>query len=231
MALAPGGALEAAIEAREEGLVRFIGVTGHGLSVPAMHARSLERFAVRLGAAALQLRQHARPALRRRLRGARAHVRGARRRGPDDQGDRRAAVGRARPDRRDLVRAAARARPTSISPCTGCSAGPGVFLNTAGDVEILLPLVSTRPSASRIAHRTSRWASSPSASSRCSSKRRAAPGGRGCRGCARAQDPRPRPRLAASPRPARRGRACRRAARPAGGPGRPRAVRCDGAGS
>jgi aryl-alcohol dehydrogenase-like predicted oxidoreductase len=37
-------ALEAAIEAREEGLVRFIGVTGHGLSVPEMHRRSLERF-------------------------------------------------------------------------------------------------------------------------------------------------------------------------------------------
>src|SRR3954447_18061643 len=45
IALSDGGALEAAIEAREEGLVRFIGVTGHGLSVPKMHSRSLERFA------------------------------------------------------------------------------------------------------------------------------------------------------------------------------------------
>jgi aryl-alcohol dehydrogenase-like predicted oxidoreductase len=44
-ALGANGALEAAIEAREEGLVRFIGVTGHGLSVPEMHRRSLERFA------------------------------------------------------------------------------------------------------------------------------------------------------------------------------------------
>jgi aryl-alcohol dehydrogenase-like predicted oxidoreductase len=43
-ALGAGGALEAAIEAREQGLVRFIGVTGHGLSVPEMHRRSLERF-------------------------------------------------------------------------------------------------------------------------------------------------------------------------------------------
>src|SRR5437762_4714929 len=43
-ALREGGALEAAVEARSEGLVRFIGVTGHGLSVPAMHRRSLERF-------------------------------------------------------------------------------------------------------------------------------------------------------------------------------------------
>jgi aryl-alcohol dehydrogenase-like predicted oxidoreductase len=44
LALREGGALEALVEAREEGLVRFIGVTGHGLSVAAMHRRSLERF-------------------------------------------------------------------------------------------------------------------------------------------------------------------------------------------
>lgn len=43
-ALGADGALEAAIEAREEGLVRFIGVTGHGLSVPEMHRLSLDRF-------------------------------------------------------------------------------------------------------------------------------------------------------------------------------------------
>ena len=39
------GCLRAAVEAREEGLVRFIGVTGHGTRAPAMHLRSLERFA------------------------------------------------------------------------------------------------------------------------------------------------------------------------------------------
>jgi aryl-alcohol dehydrogenase-like predicted oxidoreductase len=43
-ALSPGGALDAAIEAREQGLVRFIGVTGHGSSIAAMHRRSLARF-------------------------------------------------------------------------------------------------------------------------------------------------------------------------------------------
>jgi aryl-alcohol dehydrogenase-like predicted oxidoreductase len=43
-ALRDGGALEAAVEARDEGIVRFIGVTGHGLTVAAMHRRSLERF-------------------------------------------------------------------------------------------------------------------------------------------------------------------------------------------
>src|SRR5580698_9718879 len=44
VALSPGGALEAAIAAREEGLIRFIGVTGHGLQIAATHRRSLERF-------------------------------------------------------------------------------------------------------------------------------------------------------------------------------------------
>jgi predicted aldo/keto reductase-like oxidoreductase len=43
-ALGPGGALEAVIEAREQGLVRFIGITGHGLTVAAMHQKALERF-------------------------------------------------------------------------------------------------------------------------------------------------------------------------------------------
>ena len=43
-AMGPGGALEALVEAREEGLVRFIGVTGHGLTAPEMHLRSIERF-------------------------------------------------------------------------------------------------------------------------------------------------------------------------------------------
>jgi aryl-alcohol dehydrogenase-like predicted oxidoreductase len=43
-AFGPGGALEAAIEARNQGLVRFIGVTGHGTRAPEMHLRSLERF-------------------------------------------------------------------------------------------------------------------------------------------------------------------------------------------
>ena len=43
-ALGPGGALEAAVEAREQGLVRFIGVTGHGWMIAALHKRALQRF-------------------------------------------------------------------------------------------------------------------------------------------------------------------------------------------
>lgn len=41
---APGGAVEALARARDEGLTRFVGVTGHGLRIAAMHLRSLERF-------------------------------------------------------------------------------------------------------------------------------------------------------------------------------------------
>jgi len=41
---APGGAVEALAQARDQGLTRFVGVTGHGLRIAAMHRRSLERF-------------------------------------------------------------------------------------------------------------------------------------------------------------------------------------------
>jgi aryl-alcohol dehydrogenase-like predicted oxidoreductase len=44
VALGPGGALEAVVEARSQGLVDYIGVTGHGLTVATMHRRALERF-------------------------------------------------------------------------------------------------------------------------------------------------------------------------------------------
>jgi predicted aldo/keto reductase-like oxidoreductase len=43
-AMSPGGVLEAVIEARQQGLTRFIGVTGHGWTIAAMHRRSLVRF-------------------------------------------------------------------------------------------------------------------------------------------------------------------------------------------
>ncbi len=43
-AMGSGGALKAFIEARDEGLVRFLGVTGHGSKAPVMHKQSLERF-------------------------------------------------------------------------------------------------------------------------------------------------------------------------------------------
>jgi aryl-alcohol dehydrogenase-like predicted oxidoreductase len=44
VAMGAGGALEAAVEARQQGLVRFIGVTGHGTTVAARHKQSLAHF-------------------------------------------------------------------------------------------------------------------------------------------------------------------------------------------
>jgi aryl-alcohol dehydrogenase-like predicted oxidoreductase len=44
IALSPGGALEAALEAKSQGLIKAIGITGHGTQIAATHRRSLERF-------------------------------------------------------------------------------------------------------------------------------------------------------------------------------------------
>lgn len=43
-ALSPGGAIDAAVEAKKQGLIRATGVTGHGLQIAATHRRSLTRF-------------------------------------------------------------------------------------------------------------------------------------------------------------------------------------------
>jgi aryl-alcohol dehydrogenase-like predicted oxidoreductase len=43
-ATGPGGSLEAAIEAKEEGLVGAIGITGHGNEAPATHLEALKRY-------------------------------------------------------------------------------------------------------------------------------------------------------------------------------------------
>ena len=43
-AFSPGGALEGVVEAKDDGLVRFIGVTGHGVTVAAQHLRSLQEY-------------------------------------------------------------------------------------------------------------------------------------------------------------------------------------------
>lgn len=40
----PGGALEALVEMKEQGLTRFIGITGHGPDVPKVHLEALRRF-------------------------------------------------------------------------------------------------------------------------------------------------------------------------------------------
>ncbi len=41
---APGGALEALVEARQAGLIKYIGITGHGVNAPAIYLEALKRF-------------------------------------------------------------------------------------------------------------------------------------------------------------------------------------------
>ncbi|HEX9019046.1 MAG TPA: aldo/keto reductase [Anaerolineaceae bacterium] len=43
-ALGPGGALEACVEARDQGLVRFIGITSHTTHAPLIHLEALKHF-------------------------------------------------------------------------------------------------------------------------------------------------------------------------------------------
>ena len=43
-AMGEGGVLEAALEAKKQGLITYIGVTGHGMNAPRMHLKSLGRF-------------------------------------------------------------------------------------------------------------------------------------------------------------------------------------------
>lgn len=44
VAMGKGGVLEYVMEAREQGLVKYIGVTGHDVAIAEMHRRSLEHF-------------------------------------------------------------------------------------------------------------------------------------------------------------------------------------------
>ena len=136
-ALREGGALEAAVEARDEGLVRFIGVTGHGLTVARMHLRSLERFpfdSVLLPYSYVQMRDEHYAADFEALA---ARVRRARRRRPDDQGASRSRRGTAasRPPAPGTSRCSEQA---DIDLAVHWVLGrPGVFLNTVGDVTLL----------------------------------------------------------------------------------------------
>ncbi|MCB9134743.1 MAG: aldo/keto reductase [Anaerolineales bacterium] len=43
-AMAPGGAIEAMIQARDQGLTKYIGITGHGIDSPAVFREALRRF-------------------------------------------------------------------------------------------------------------------------------------------------------------------------------------------
>lgn len=64
-ATGPGGALEAILRAREEGLTRFVGITGHGFDSPALYLEALARFNFDSVMFPLNFIQYANPTYRR----------------------------------------------------------------------------------------------------------------------------------------------------------------------
>lgn len=64
-ATAPGGALDAMIEARQQGLTRYIGITGHGVDSPAIFLEALKRFDFDSVLFPLNFVQYANPEYRR----------------------------------------------------------------------------------------------------------------------------------------------------------------------
>jgi aryl-alcohol dehydrogenase-like predicted oxidoreductase len=135
-AMGPGGALEALVDARADGLARFIGVTGHGWTIPAMHRRSLARFdfdSVLMPYSAFMARQERyRETFEQTLaicreRGVAVQIIKAVARGPWATADRTHATWyQPLEDQADIDRAV-----------HWVLAMPGVFLNTPGDVALL----------------------------------------------------------------------------------------------
>ena len=93
VALGPGGALEAAVEAREQGLVRFIGVTGHEARDCRDASAQPGAVRLRLSAVAVQLSDHAEPAVRGQLRESGGDLPGTQRGRAGHQGDTAASLG------------------------------------------------------------------------------------------------------------------------------------------
>ena len=147
--LGPGRRAGAGQEAREAGLVRFIGVTGHGTGIPA-HAPPLARaLRLRLRAPAGQLHHAAEPRVRGGRRGARSTVC---QRAQDVATQTIKAITRAPWDERPHD-AATWYEPLrdqgDIDLAVHWVLGhPGLFLNTAGDIHILPRRSSTPPTAS-----------------------------------------------------------------------------------
>jgi aryl-alcohol dehydrogenase-like predicted oxidoreductase len=137
VAFSEDGVVRAAVEAREEGLVRFIGVTGHGTRVARMHRKSLERFAfdsVLLPCNFMQLREAdyagefaALTDLCAERQVAVQTIKSiARRRWQDGEAPNTTTWYRALESQEDIDRAVA-----------WLLARPGIFLNTASDVALL----------------------------------------------------------------------------------------------
>ena len=85
-AMGRGGAIEGAVRARDEGLVDAIGITGHGMTAPAVHLEALRRFPFETVITPYNYALSRYPDYLPRLRDARPRGQGAGRRSHVDQG-------------------------------------------------------------------------------------------------------------------------------------------------
>jgi aryl-alcohol dehydrogenase-like predicted oxidoreductase len=148
IAMGPGGALEAFVRAREQNLVRFLGVTGHGVTIAAMHLKSLERFdfdsvLLPLNYAMMQLPAYANDFSRlldlcREKKAAVQTIKSLTRRPWGDRPHNRATWYQPFEEQKDID--------TAVHWVLG---HPGIFLNTVADVD-LLPRVLDAASRYRI---------------------------------------------------------------------------------
>ena len=110
VAFGTDGAVAALDATRSEGLVRFIGVTGHGLRIAGMHLRSLERFDFDAVLLPYNFTMRQNPDYRADLDRLQALCAERRGRGPDDQVDRQAPLAGGASATIQLVRAVDRSR-------------------------------------------------------------------------------------------------------------------------
>ena len=103
--IARSGAVEAILAARDEGLCRWVGITGHDLTAPAAHLEALRRYDLDTVMFPVNPQLWSDPDLPARRRGAARPRRRARRRGHGHQGGGGPAVGRPGPHLGHLVRA------------------------------------------------------------------------------------------------------------------------------
>ena len=182
-AYAPGGVLEAAVRARDEGLVSL-----HRRHRPRRDGRASAHpitggVRLRLRAAAVQLPDDAQRRVPRRLRGAAGDLRGARGRRADDQVDHPRAVGRSDNRRPAPGTSLSKIKTPSTSRCTGSWVDPGSS-STRSATSTCCRRSSTPPSDSIIGPMIRRWPtwSGPGAWSHCSSRSGRSGGARHGRG-------------------------------------------------
>ena len=115
----PGGALEALIEMREQGLTRYIGITGHGPLTPSVQLEALNRFDFDTVMFPLTAALYLNADYRRDAQALLAAARRTQRRRPGHQDARPRRLGR-RPARTQLlVRPASRTAPDRPGPLVG----------------------------------------------------------------------------------------------------------------